>query len=223
VPTEKLSGDALASAISAALADSSLTNRAKEVEKMLGNENGVHTSVDLISRFMQRPWDRTAMQILPRREGDLEMQEGTMFKSWSRYKFVLKDHCMEYHRYLPTGLHDPQIMGTFVMNETEVSEFIDVSGHQNYAFELRDSKGKRLAVLGGASAREQSAWITFIREVSKTWETPFGAGVTWSAGMANKLSNMEADETGGMMSKASKLQSIEEAASSGTGRGGGRK
>ena len=50
--------------------------------------------------------DRTAMQILPRREGDLEMLEGGMFKSWTRYKFVLKDHCLEYHRYLPTGLHE---------------------------------------------------------------------------------------------------------------------
>jgi len=46
------------------------------------------------------------MQILPRREGDLEMLEGGMFKSWTRYKFVLKDHCLEYHRYLPTGLHE---------------------------------------------------------------------------------------------------------------------
>ncbi len=48
-------------------------------------------------------------QILPRREGDLEMQEGGVFKSWNRYKFVLKDHCLEFHRYLPTGLHDPKV------------------------------------------------------------------------------------------------------------------
>ena len=51
---------------------------------MLSKENGTHNGVDFISRFMQRPWDRTAMQILPRREGDLEMQEGSMFKAWSR-------------------------------------------------------------------------------------------------------------------------------------------
>ena len=28
-----------------------------------------------------------------------------------RYKFVLKDHSLEFHRYLPTGLHDPQVTG----------------------------------------------------------------------------------------------------------------
>jgi hypothetical protein len=174
--------------------------------------------VDLISRFMQRPWDRTAMQILPRREGDLEMQEGTVFKSWNRYKFVLKDHCMEYHRYLPTGLHDPQILGTFIMADVEVSEFADVSGHQNHAMELRDAKGRKLAVLGASSAREQDAWMTCMREVSKTWETAASAGGGWSTNMASKLSNVEIDENGVTITKASKLQSIEEAANMSSGR-----
>ena len=143
------------------------------------------------------------MQILPRREGDLEMQEGTVFKSWNRYKFVLKDHCMEYHRYLPTGLHDPQILGTFIMADVEVSEFADVSGHQNHAMELRDAKGRKLAVLGASSAREQDAWMTCMREVSKTWETAASAGGGWSTNMASKLSNVEIDENGVTISKAS--------------------
>jgi len=45
LPTEKLSGDALASAITAGLADAGLASRATELEKMLANDNGVHNSV----------------------------------------------------------------------------------------------------------------------------------------------------------------------------------
>jgi hypothetical protein len=84
VPIEKLTPDALASAITATLADPAVRKRASEVQSMLAPDNGVHAAVDLISRFMQRPWDRTAMQILPRREGDLDMLEGGMFKTWNR-------------------------------------------------------------------------------------------------------------------------------------------
>lgn len=57
---------------------------------MLSKENGTLNGVDFISRFMQRPWDRTAMQILPRREGDLEMQEGSLFKTWTRCESFCK-------------------------------------------------------------------------------------------------------------------------------------
>jgi UDP:flavonoid glycosyltransferase YjiC (YdhE family) len=63
VPIEKLTPDSLASAITATLADPAVRKRASEVQSLLAPDNGVHAAVDLISRFMQRPWDRTAMQV----------------------------------------------------------------------------------------------------------------------------------------------------------------
>lgn len=53
-----------------------------------------------------------------------------------RYKFVLKDHCLEYHRYLPTGLHDPKVLGTLLIADTEAREFVDTAGQGN-TFEIR--------------------------------------------------------------------------------------
>jgi len=147
LPVEKLTPETLADAIKSTMGNSDLNKRAKELQKILNDENGVHTTVDLISRFMQRPWDRTAMQILPRREGDLEMQEGTMFKSWNRYKFVLKDHCLEFHRYLPTGLHDPVVMGSYVIADADVSEFKDSSGYQQVRNLLLTSLPQQLGIL----------------------------------------------------------------------------
>mmetsp|Transcript_42859 Transcript_42859/g.67195 ORF Transcript_42859/g.67195 Transcript_42859/m.67195 type:complete len:193 (-) Transcript_42859:2500-3078(-) len=173
---------------------SDLNKRAKELQKILNDENGVHTTVDLISRFMQRPWDRTAMQILPRREGDLEMQEGTMFKSWNRYKFVLKDHCLEFHRYLPTGLHDPVVMGSYVIADADVSEFKDSSGYQQHALEIKDKKGKKLVTLGASNAREQDAWIQALKDVASSWEVASGTSTSWSTVMSNKLMNADGGE-----------------------------
>mmetsp|Transcript_4731 Transcript_4731/g.9366 ORF Transcript_4731/g.9366 Transcript_4731/m.9366 type:complete len:639 (+) Transcript_4731:47-1963(+) len=195
VPVEKLTPDSLASAITSALADKGLVSRAKEVAEMLSNENGTLNGVDFVSRFMQRPWDRTAMQILPRREGDMEMMEGSVFKSWSKYRFVLKDHCLEYHRYLPTGLHDPKVLGTLLIADTEVREFVDAGG-ANHTFEIRSKQGKVLASLSCLSPREMHAWLQALTDVSKSWEVDAGTEVSWSTGMANKLRNAERDDTG---------------------------
>lgn len=126
---------------------------------MLSKENGTHNGVDFISRFMQRPWDRTAMQILPRREGDLEMCEGSLFKAWTRYKFVLKDHCLEYHRYLPTGLHDPKVLGTMLIADTEAREFVDTTGQGN-TFEVRSL----ISHLSSVSAAPSSSGTPHARE-----------------------------------------------------------
>mmetsp|Transcript_13539 Transcript_13539/g.33165 ORF Transcript_13539/g.33165 Transcript_13539/m.33165 type:complete len:636 (+) Transcript_13539:85-1992(+) len=207
VPIEKLTPDALASAISSALADKSLSSRAKEVGGMLAKEDGTLSAVDFMSRFMQRPWDRTAMQILPRREGDLEMQEGGMFRSWAKYKFVLKDHCLEYHRYLPTGLHDPKVLGSIFIADTEVREFVDTSGQAN-TFEIRDKKGKSLAQLSGSSPREMHAWLQQLTDVSRSWEVAAGDEVTWSTGMANKIRDADRDAMGGMSTKASGIKNV---------------
>ncbi|EKX52738.1 hypothetical protein GUITHDRAFT_161273 [Guillardia theta CCMP2712] len=210
LPVEKLSGDALASAITAALANGELSQRAKEVQKMLNSDNGVHQAVDLISRFMQRPWDRTAMQILPRREGDLEMQEGKVFKTWTRYKFVLKDHCLEYHRYLPTGLHDPQVMATFLIPDAEIVEHSDASGQQQFCIEIKDSKGKRMALLAATNAREQDSWIQALKDVSASWETGANVGGGWSTNISSKLRDADFDDTGALISKATKALSLED-------------
>eukprot|EP00287_Rhodomonas_sp_CCMP768_P014899 CAMPEP_0196759310 /NCGR_PEP_ID=MMETSP1091-20130531/104635_1 /TAXON_ID=302021 /ORGANISM="Rhodomonas sp., Strain CCMP768" /LENGTH=640 /DNA_ID=CAMNT_0042108157 /DNA_START=23 /DNA_END=1945 /DNA_ORIENTATION=- len=209
VPVEKLTADSLASALTAALANSDLSKRAVELREMISSENGVHNAVDLISRFMQRPWDRTAMQILPRREGDLEMQEGSMFTSWNRYKFVLKDHCLEYHRYLPTGLHDPQVMGTFGMADIKVEDHVDSSGHQQYAFTIKDKKGKKMCTVGASNAREKDAWVQSLTDVSASWEAPLGSTISWSTGMANKIRDADRDETGNIVTKASKAATLD--------------
>jgi len=210
VPIEKLTPDSLASAITATLADSSVRKRASEVQSMLSSDNGVHAAVDLISRFMQRPWDRHHMQILPRREGDLEMLEGGMFKAWNRYKFVLKDHCLEYHRYLPTGLHDPSVLGTLLIAEGDAMDFIDSAGHQQYCLEIKDSKGKRLAVCAATSSREKDAWINAVKEVALTWETARGAEQSWSTNMSNRMKDAEIDESGNISTKSSKNRTIED-------------
>lgn len=162
---------------------------------MLSKENGTLNGVDFISRFMQRPWDRTAMQILPRREGDLEMQEGSLFKAWTRYKFVLKDHCLEYHRYLPTGLHDPKVLGTLLIADTEAREFVDTAGQGN-TFEIRDKNGKTMVQLSAGSPREMHAWIQALKDVSTSWEVDAGTEISWSTGMASKLRDAERDESG---------------------------
>uniref|UniRef100_A0A6T6SEE8 PH domain-containing protein n=1 Tax=Hemiselmis tepida TaxID=464990 RepID=A0A6T6SEE8_9CRYP len=203
VPIEKLTPDSLASAITSALADKKLVARAQEVKQMLKAEDGTLNAVDFMSRFMQRPWDRTAMQILPRREGDLEMQEGSLFKSWSKYKFVLKDHCLEYHRYLPTGLHDPKVLGTLLIADTEVREFADASG-QSHTFEIRDKGGKLMVQLSATSPREMHAWLQALGDVSKGWEVDAGAEVSWSTGMASKLRQAERGEDGSLIGSNNK-------------------
>mmetsp|Transcript_25792 Transcript_25792/g.61186 ORF Transcript_25792/g.61186 Transcript_25792/m.61186 type:complete len:640 (-) Transcript_25792:150-2069(-) len=209
LPVEKLSADSLASALTAALANSELSKRAVQLRDMIASDNGVHNATDLISRFMQRPWDRTAMQILPRREGDLEMQEGSMFTSWNRYKFVLKDHCLEFHRYLPTGLHDPQVQGTFSMSDIQVEDYVDTSGHQQYAFMVKDKKGKKLCVVGACNAREKDSWVQSLNDVSQSWEAPAGTTVSWSTGMANKIRDADRDETGNIVSKGTKARNLD--------------
>ena len=104
VPIEKLTPDSLASAITATLADPAVRKRASEVQSMLAPDNGVHAAVDLISRFMQRPWDRTAMQILPRREGDLDMLEGGMFKTWNRCVMCVSIYGYMYVKFFCRGV-----------------------------------------------------------------------------------------------------------------------
>jgi len=71
---------------------------------------------------------------------------------------VLKDHCLEYHRYLPTGLHDPKVLGTLLIADTEAREFVDTAGQGN-TFEIRDKNGKTMAQLSAGSPREMHAWI----------------------------------------------------------------
>lgn len=43
--------------------DHQILNACLQVGEMLSKENGTLNGVDFISRFMQRPWDRTAMQV----------------------------------------------------------------------------------------------------------------------------------------------------------------
>lgn len=71
---------------------------------------------------------------------------------------MLKDHCLEYHRYLPTGLHDPKVLGTLLIADTEAREFVDTAGQGN-TFEIRDKNGKTMAQLSAGSPREMHAWI----------------------------------------------------------------
>ena len=210
VPIEKLTPDSLASSITATLADPAVAKRAADVQAMLEPDKGVKAAVDLISRFMQRPWDRTAMQILPRREGDLEILEGSLFKTWTRYKMVLKDHCLEYHRYLPTGLHDPVVLGTMLLADGNASDYIDSAGHQQYCLEIKDSSGKRLGVCASASSREKDAWIQAINEVAASWETKTGTETSWSTNMSCRVKDADVDEAGNIMAKSSKSKTIED-------------
>jgi len=205
-----LTPDSLASSITATLADPAVAKRAADVQAMLEPDKGVKAAVDLISRFMQRPWDRTAMQILPRREGDLEMLEGSLFKTWTRYKMVLKDHCLEYHRYLPTGLHDPVVLGTMLLADGNACDYIDSAGHQQYCLEIKDSSGKRLGVCASASSREKDAWIQAINEVAASWETKTGTETSWSTNMSCRVKDADVDESGNIMAKSSKSKTIED-------------
>jgi len=211
LPVETLTPDALASAVTAALANTSLRARAKEVQDLLDKDRGVVAAVDLISRFMQRPWDRTAMQILPRREGDLEMEEGKLLRSWQRYKFVLKDHSLEYHRYLPTGLHDPQVQGTIVVSSAEVTQDSDEGG-ERFSFTVKEADGgggRGIRVrLAASSARERGAWVSALQDVSESWEMPQGTEIGWSTGMVSRIRDADAHD-GVIMTQATKAASID--------------
>jgi len=133
-----------------------------------------------------------------------------MFKSWNRYKFVLKDHCLEYHRYLPTGLHDPVVLGTFLIADGDAVDYIDSAGHQQFCLEIKDAKGKRLGVCGATSSREKDAWMNAIKEVAASWETARGSEQSWSTNLSSRRQDAEVDESGNITTKASKNRTIED-------------
>jgi len=217
VPVEALTPDALASAMTGALANTGLRTRAKEVVELLAKDRGVTSAVDIVSRFMQRPWDRTAMQILPRREGDMEMEEGKLMRSWQRYKFVLKDHSLEFHRYLPTGLHDPQVLGTVVVAGAEVTEDAD-DGGERFGLWIKEAdtgggKGAKYH-LAAVSGRERGAWAAAMRDVADSWEVPQGTEIGWSTGMASRVRDADTDAHGAIVTQATKAVSIDSLTSS---------
>ena len=43
-------------------------------------------------------------------------------------------------------MHSPSVLGTLLIADGKASDFIDSAGHQQYCLEIKDGKGKRLAV-----------------------------------------------------------------------------
>jgi hypothetical protein len=66
LPIESLSASGLATAIKEVASNSSIKKAAESLKQGLVDHNGAASCANLLRRIMQRPWDRSVMEVAPR-------------------------------------------------------------------------------------------------------------------------------------------------------------